>query len=220
MEPVDFGDLCMIIDFSARGGRGEAVMACPARTATARQVTAMALHARGLVSVAMDEGAAFRRGLKYMAAEITPGRGASDYLASIEAASCDGTGISAADRALTIRTAGNPKATARDFRCPGHVMPMVVDPECEDAPSLPALACRHSRQSWGSEVVAWCSVLDEDGELAGSDHALALARRLSLPVVPAKSIVHRRRIDQRRPARPAPVLPWIAPVHAPSNYLL
>ncbi|MGG2383082.1 3,4-dihydroxy-2-butanone-4-phosphate synthase, partial [Salmonella enterica] len=83
-----------------------------AATLTEAQANRMASLGRGLLSVTLDLAAAFRLGIQPMAGTQLPDDGAPVYLASIEVADCPGSGISAADRALTIRTAADPNARA------------------------------------------------------------------------------------------------------------
>jgi 3,4-dihydroxy 2-butanone 4-phosphate synthase/GTP cyclohydrolase II len=101
------------------------------------------------------------------------------YLTSIEAASCDGTGISAADRALTMRVAGDPLSGRADIRTPGHIMPILVaDHVAPEASS--GFAYQLLRRHTDYDVAAWCDILNEAGEVASAEECREFADRHGL----------------------------------------
>lgn len=159
------GELAILIG----GGRG--IFAARAATLTEAQANQMARLGRGLLSVTLDLAAAFRLGIQPMAGTQLPDDGAPVYLASIEVADCPGSGISAADRALTIRTAADPAARAGAVVMPGHIMPLLIRRRA--GTTLPEIAAAMLAR----EAVAWCDILGEDGDLATSAYCHHLAER-------------------------------------------
>lgn len=167
------GRLVMLVD---EAGRGQGILIGVAALMCEETACVMAIHARGLLSVTVGVSAAFRLGLRRM-----PGaaRAETEYLASIEAARCLGTGISAADRAMTMRTAGARNATEDDLVSPGHVMPLLVR-EGRPPATLPEIAHAIVTRRCGYPAASWCDVLNEAGDLASCEECLDLARRLGV----------------------------------------
>lgn len=177
LDDLAEGRIILLIDDA--GGDCGAMVALAARMSAAN-VTTMAVHARGLVSIVLGEGAALRRGFTLQQGSRFDATTASLQLVSIEAADCDGTGISAQDRAQTIRAAGRPNAAPTDFRSPGHVFPVVVRTDRHFPANLPQWAEALVRQAGGTMVAAYCDVLDEEGELASAADCATLAAALGL----------------------------------------
>ncbi len=177
LDDLAEGRIILLIDDA--GGDCGAMVALAARMSAAN-VTTMAVHARGLVCIVLGEGAVLQRGFALQQGSRFDAKTASLQLVSIEAADCDGTGISAHDRAQTIRAAGRPDAAPADFRSPGHVFPVVVRTDQHFPASLPQWAEALVRQVSGTMVAAYCDVLDEEGELASAEDCAALAAALGL----------------------------------------
>lgn len=166
------GRLALVLD-EVRD-RGDLVAV--ARLLTADAVNSMTRHGRGLVSAAITPE---QRDLLDL--PVMPG--SATALASVEASTGVDTGISAADRALTIRTLADPSSTPQALVCPGHVVPLVAaaggllsrSGRIEAAVDVARLA--------DSPAAAICEVLDEDsGDLAGADQVRALGERIGIPV--------------------------------------
>ncbi len=123
LDDIRAGRMVVILDDEDRENEGDLIMA--ASHVRPEDVNFMARHARGLICLAITPERAERLALKPMVADNrTPYRTA--FTVSIEAARGVGTGISAADRAHTIRTAVAVDAKAEDLVQPGHVFPLVA----------------------------------------------------------------------------------------------
>ena len=94
-----------------------------AETASAESVAFLVTHSTGYLRVAIPEAAAQRMGLPLMVPWEPAGTG---YTVTVDAASCSGTGISATDRAHTIRLLAASSTQRADFTRPGHVAPVQV----------------------------------------------------------------------------------------------
>ena len=160
----------------------EAVVVCAAARITPETINFMATHARGLVCLAMTRDRMRKLGIPRMGDERLPTQPA--YGASIEARYGVSTGISAADRATTIRAAVTVAASPADLVMPGHVTPievanggtLVMAHLSEAASDLIVLA------GLGPEAVL-CDVLNAAGDLAGTAELEIFARQHQLPVV-------------------------------------
>src|SRR5688500_4501035 len=119
------GETVILVDDEDRENEGDLVFA--AEFVTPEKVNFLAKHGRGLICMPLTEEHAARLGLKPMV-EQNRSRHGTNFTVSIEAAEGIATGISAADRALTIKIAASDKSTAADIVQPGHVFPLVAHP--------------------------------------------------------------------------------------------
>lgn len=185
------------IDGADRVGEGELVMV--AELADAGSVNFMARHAGGPVYVAADR--ARLDALDVQPAHTQGGtrgpRGAA-YMVSVNARGVDGTGVSAHDRALTIRTLADPGSTSADFVQPGHVTPIAAQSggvlrragHTEGSVDLASLA--------GYQPVAvQASILDEEGELASTPYLLDFAARHGLKIATIRDLIAHRGRSER-----------------------
>ncbi len=155
-----------------------------AALATAETVNTTVTWGRGLTCFSVTAERAMALGL-VLAGEYREGYQGPILLRSVEAAECDGTGISAADRALTLRAAGAPDAGIASLKSPGHVMPAMIGYRGRQNRASADLALDLLRQLTPHDVAAWTDILDDDGEVASAAHCSALAERLGLPWVSA-----------------------------------
>lgn len=181
MRRVVDGELAVLIDDQALGGAGRGIFFAAAGALSAYQVTIMALRGRGILSVAVDEDLAVRLGIPHMPRSQRIHGDEPTFLVSIEAAACLGTGISADDRALTIRVAGDPQATAESLATPGHIMPLLIRRPLGAASTLAEVAYALLQAETGRGVAAWCDILDDSGAVASAETCRALAAELRQP---------------------------------------
>ncbi|MDT3682939.1 MAG: bifunctional 3,4-dihydroxy-2-butanone-4-phosphate synthase/GTP cyclohydrolase II [Truepera sp.] len=121
LDELRAGRPIIVVDDEDRENEGDLVL--PAGRATTENVAFMIRHTGGVVCLALTEDAADRLELPPMVEHNTARRGTA-FTVTIEAKDGITTGISAHDRALTIRTAAAADATAADLSRPGHVFPL------------------------------------------------------------------------------------------------
>jgi 3,4-dihydroxy 2-butanone 4-phosphate synthase / GTP cyclohydrolase II len=125
IEAIKAGKMLILVDDEDRENEGDLVLA--ADKVTPEAIAFMANYGRGLICLTLEEAQIARLDLPMMAA---PGRSGprlgTAFTVSIEASTGVTTGISAADRAHTIRVAINPEAKPTDVVVPGHVFPLVA----------------------------------------------------------------------------------------------
>lgn len=125
IDAIRSGKMLILVDDEDRENEGDLVLA--ADNVTPEAIAFMANHGRGLICLTLTEEQIARLDLPMMAA---PGRSGprlgTAFTVSIEASTGVTTGISAADRARTIRVAINPEAKPTDVVVPGHVFPLVA----------------------------------------------------------------------------------------------
>ncbi len=181
-ETLTAGGLVVIVDPTALEGAGRGFFLQAAALATTESVNAAILHGRGLTCFSVTPEQAMRLGLM-MAGEYRADRRGPLFLRSVEAAECDGTGISAEDRALTLRAAGSPTASMASLKSPGHVVPAMTGSGATR--EVADLALEALRLLTEHDVPAWTDILDDEGEVAGTVWCQALAGELGLACLSA-----------------------------------
>jgi 3,4-dihydroxy 2-butanone 4-phosphate synthase/GTP cyclohydrolase II len=164
IEDIRNGKMVIVVDSPDRENEGDLCMA--AEFVTARDINFMARHGRGLICLTLTPERCDELELRPMVPNNETPYGTA-FTVSIEAREGIATGISAADRAHTIRVAVDPLKGARDLIHPGHVFPLRARPggvlertgQTEASVDLARLAgCRPSG------VI--CEVMKEDGTMA------------------------------------------------------
>jgi 3,4-dihydroxy 2-butanone 4-phosphate synthase/GTP cyclohydrolase II len=195
----------VMVDDDDRENEGDVCI--PAANITAEQVNFMAVHARGLICLTLPPAQVARLGLAQMAPDGGEEYGTA-FTVSIEAAEGVTTGISAADRAHTMRVASAPGATPADIVQPGHVFPLRARPggvlerqgHTEGTVDLARLA--------GIEpAVAICEVMNADGTMARRDDLEVFCAEHGLALVTIADLVAYREAHPELIAEPlvAPV---------------
>ncbi|SLN35317.1 Riboflavin biosynthesis protein RibBA [Roseovarius gaetbuli] len=115
------GRMFILVDHEDRENEGDLVIA--AEFATPEAINFMAMHGRGLICLPMTSERVDRLGLPMMAVNNSS-RHETPFTVSIEAREGVSTGISAADRALTVAVAINEQNTMAALSTPGHIFPL------------------------------------------------------------------------------------------------
>jgi len=119
------GRMVVVMDDEDRENEGDLVMA--AEAVRAEDINFMARYGRGLICLTLTRDRCRQLRLPLMVSD-TDAAHATNFTVSIEAAEGVTTGISAHDRAHTVRTAVRPDARAEDLRQPGHIFPLMAQP--------------------------------------------------------------------------------------------
>ena len=120
------GEIVILVDDEDRENEGDLVFA--AEFVTPEKINFLAKHGRGLICMPITEEHAERLGLRPMV-EQNRSRHGTNFTVSIEAAEGIATGISAHDRALTVKVAARREREAPKTSCsPGHVFPLIAQP--------------------------------------------------------------------------------------------
>jgi len=189
------GRVIVVVDDEDRENEGDFVVA--AEHATAETINFLSKHGRGLVCFAATRERLRALDLGPMVAENTAPLGTS-FTVSVDAAAGTTTGISAHDRARTVRVLIDPAARPRDLARPGHVFPLQAQPGgvLQRAGHTEAVVdlCRLAGLSPAGVL---CEILDEDGSMARLPRLREMADRFGLLVVSiADLIAHRRRHEK------------------------
>ena len=125
LEELRAGRMVVIVDDEDRENEGDLIMA--AELVRPSDINFMVTHARGLVCLSLTRERCAQLGLPPMVQSNTSSHH-TNFTVSIEAAEGVTTGISAYDRAHTVRTAVRPNATPADLAQPGHIFPLAANP--------------------------------------------------------------------------------------------
>lgn len=122
LEELKKGHLIMVTDDPDRENEGDLI--CAAEFATTENINFMATYGKGLICTPMCAELADRLGFRPMVTDNTDSHETA-FTFSVDHVNTT-TGISAKERALTIRECVNPKSKPEDFRHPGHTFPLVA----------------------------------------------------------------------------------------------
>ena len=180
IEDIRLGKMVIILDDHDRENEGDFVMAADA--VTAESINFMALYGRGLICAPISIEIAERLNLHPMVSSNTATHETA-FTISIDAKLGISTGISARDRAHTVKLLVNEKSIADDFSRPGHIFPLIAKSggvlkrrgHTEAAIDLSTLAGFKS-----AGVI--CEILREDGEQARGSELFEVARRFNLKI--------------------------------------
>ena len=174
------GRMVIIVDDEDRENEGDLVMA--ASTVTAPDINYMSLYGRGLICLTLTPEHCRRLRLPLMVADTNVQR-STNFTVSIEAAEGVTTGISAHDRAHTIRVAAAPGARPEDLRQPGHVFPVMAQPGgVLSRAGHTEAGCDLARLAGLPPSAAIVEILNEDGSMARRPHLEKFAAERGLKI--------------------------------------
>src|SRR5919197_2250955 len=185
------GNIVILVDEEDRENEGDLVFA--AEFVTPEKINFLARHGRGLICMPLTVEHANRLGLKPMV-EQNRSRHGTNFTVSIEAAEGISTGISAHDRALTIKVAAAANATPEDIVQPGHVFPLIAQrggvlvraghtEACCDLARLAGLA----------PTAVLCEIMREDGTMARLPDLVLFAAEHGLKIGTIAELIEYRR---------------------------
>jgi len=192
LEDIKKGNMVIVLDDEDRENEGDFLMA--ADKVTPEKINFMVKNGGGLVCMPITEEIAkklnFHLMVEYLSnTEMTKCR----FTISVDAREHVGTGISATDRATTIKKIVDDKSTASDFVRPGHIFPLIAKEggvlvrsgHTEAAVDL-------ARMAGFTEAGAICEVLKDDGTMARFPDLLKIAKKFNLKIITIKDLIEYR----------------------------
>ncbi|SDS14895.1 3,4-dihydroxy-2-butanone-4-phosphate synthase [Opitutus sp. GAS368] len=193
IQTIAAGGLIIVTDDEGRENEGDLLMA--AEKATPELVNMMIRHARGLICVPMAEPQLKRLGINPMVQQNREAHRTA-FTVSVDAAEGITTGISAFDRARTIRLLADPATRSDELVQPGHIFPL-----CSRAGGVLERA-GHTEAAVDFAALAGlrpagviCEILSDDGKMARLPELIEFKRRHGLPLVSIAALIeyrHRR----------------------------
>ncbi|MBI2444691.1 MAG: bifunctional 3,4-dihydroxy-2-butanone-4-phosphate synthase/GTP cyclohydrolase II [Candidatus Magasanikbacteria bacterium] len=191
LAEIKRGQVVIVVDDEDRENEGDFVIA--AEHATPEVINFMATHGRGLICAPLTAARCRELKLPLMAEEGgAPARTA--FTVSVDARHSEvTTGISARDRALTIRQLLNPATKPEDLLRPGHIFPLIAKAggvlrragHTEAAVDLARLAGL-------APAGVICEIMNADGSMARRLELAALARQLNLKIISIQQLIQYR----------------------------
>ncbi len=190
VSAIAAGEMVVVTDDASRENEGDLVMA--ASKVTPESVNQMLLHGRGLICIPLMTSQLTHLGINSMVANNRESH-RTDFTVSVDAARGITTGISAYDRAKTIRVLADPNARPEQLAQPGHVFPLRARPggvleragHTEAAVDLASLAGLHP-----SGVI--CEILNGDGSMARLPELIKFKRKHGLKLISIASLIEYR----------------------------
>jgi 3,4-dihydroxy 2-butanone 4-phosphate synthase/GTP cyclohydrolase II len=188
------GRIVVLVDDEDRENEGDLVFA--ADFVNAEKVNFLATHGRGLICMPVTEAHAARLGLRPMVAENRSRHG-TNFTVSIEAAEGIATGISAHDRALTIKVACAERSTAADIVQPGHVFPLIA----QDGGVLvraghTEACCDLARLAGLTPAAVLCEIMRGDGSMARLPDLMQFAAEHKLKIGTIADLIEYRSANE------------------------
>jgi 3,4-dihydroxy 2-butanone 4-phosphate synthase/GTP cyclohydrolase II len=180
IEDIKMGKMVIMLDDYDRENEGDFVMAAEAVTPEA--INFMALYGRGLICAPVTKDLALKLDLHPMVASNTATHETA-FTVSIDATEGITTGISASDRAYTIKLMMQENSKAKDFSRPGHIFPLIAkDGGVLKRRGHTEAATDLARLSGFQPAGVICEILREDGEQARGPELFEVARRFHLKI--------------------------------------
>ena len=195
VEAVHRGEILVVVDDEDRENEGDFVMA--AERVSSEAVNFMAKRGRGLVCAPLTNDRADALGLELMVTDNTALHETA-FTVSVDAKAGTTTGISASDRAETIRALVDPSTRPTDLARPGHVFPLrAKDGGVLRRAGHTEAAVDLARLAGLAPVAVLCEVIDDDGTMARLPRLLEIAAENDLPIITIESLIQYRRRKEK-----------------------
>ena len=187
IQDIQEGKMVILVDDEDRENEGDLTMA--AEKVTPEAINFMAKYGRGLICLSLTPERVQELNLPMMS-EVNTSSFGTAFTVSIEAAKGVTTGISAADRAVTIRAAIDPESKPADLARPGHIFPLKAKGggvlqragQTEGSVDLARLAGLYP-----SGII--CEIMNDDGTMARMPDLVKFAEKHGIKIVTIKSLI-------------------------------
>jgi 3,4-dihydroxy 2-butanone 4-phosphate synthase / GTP cyclohydrolase II len=180
IEDVKNGKIVIILDDESRENEGD--LLCAADLITPEIVNFMASKGKGLICLPMSANLCSKYDLQMMT-NNNKAANRTAFTVSIEAAEGITTGISAADRAHTIKTAVDNKSVASDIVQPGHIFPLkAMDGGVLSRAGHTEAACDLAKLAGLQSAGVICEIMNEDGTMARRDDLIKFGKEHEIKV--------------------------------------
>ena len=174
------GKMFILVDDESRENEGDLVI--PASKITPRSINFMAKHGRGLICLALNQNQVNKLNLSLMSPSNNS-RTQTAFTVSIESKKGVTTGISAHDRAHTIKTAIKKNAKPKDIVSPGHVFPLVSkNGGVLVRAGHTEASVDVSKLSKSGPAAVICEIMNNDGTMAKGKQLFYFAKKHNLKI--------------------------------------
>ena len=180
IDDVKKGKMVIIVDDESRENEGDLI--CAADLVTPEIINFMASKGKGLICLPMSNDLCKKYDLQMMTSNNRAANKTA-FTVSIEAADGITTGISAADRAHTIKTAVDEKSTPSDIVQPGHVFPLkAMKGGVLSRAGHTEAACDLAKLAGLQPAGVICEIMNEDGTMARRDDLIKFGKENNIKV--------------------------------------
>jgi len=194
IEDIRQGKMVILMDDEDRENEGDLVIA--AEMVRADDINFMATHARGLICLTLSRERCEQLNLPLMV-QSNGAQFSTNFTMSIEAAEGVTTGISAADRAHTVRTAVKADAKPEDIVQPGHIFPLMAQPGgVLSRAGHTEAGCDLARMAGFSPASVIVEIMNDDGTMARRPDLEKFADKHSLKIGTIADLIHYRTANE------------------------
>jgi len=204
LAAIAAGQMVVVVDDADRENEGDLILA--AERATPVALAFMIRHTSGVVcaSVTPQRLDALRLPLMVAANEESHG---TAFTVTVDYRHGTSTGISAADRAATLRALADSRAVAVDFARPGHVFPLRARPGgVLERPGHTEAAVDLARLAGLQPCGVLCELVNDDGSMARPPELDRFARNHALPIITIADLIAHRRVREAPADSRSPVV--------------
>lgn len=195
IDDIRRGKMIIVVDDEDRENEGDLVMA--AEKITPEAVNFMTTHGRGLVCVPLTTNRLAELDLNPMVNNNTARLG-TRFTVSVDAFDGTTTGISAHDRAITIRKLVNPATKPSDLGRPGHIFPLqAVDGGVLRRAGHTEASVDLARLAGLAPAGVLCEIMDEDGTMARVPALMKMARQFGLKIITVHELIKYRNHEEK-----------------------
>ena len=195
VEDIRLGKMVILMDDEDRENEGDLVMA--AEQVRPEDINFMATHARGLVCLTLSEERCRLLDLPLMVSQ-NGAQHSTNFTLSIEAAEGVTTGISAADRAKTIRAAVARNADKHSIVQPGHIFPLMAQPGgVLSRAGHTEAGCDLARLAGYEPAAAIVEIMNDDGTMARREDLEVFAQQHELKMGTIADLIHYRSVTEK-----------------------
>ncbi|WP_430510627.1 bifunctional 3,4-dihydroxy-2-butanone-4-phosphate synthase/GTP cyclohydrolase II [Gottfriedia solisilvae] len=194
IEDLKKGRIVIVCDDEDRENEGDFVVI--GEYATPENINFMATYGRGLICVPISEEIANQFELNPMVTENTDTHGTA-FTVSIDHHTST-TGISAFERSNTVLQLLKEEGSAKDFRRPGHMFPLIAKSGgVIERPGHTEAAVDLARLSGSKEVGVICEIMNDDGTMARVPELIDIAKKFQLKMITIKDLIDYRQQNER-----------------------
>ncbi|MGR9156985.1 3,4-dihydroxy-2-butanone-4-phosphate synthase [Rhizobium leguminosarum] len=187
ISAIASGKMVVVVDDQNRENEGDIVVAADA--VTPETIAFMMTHARGLVCIAMEGERLDTLDIPLMVPNNTESHKTA-FTVSVDYLKGTTTGISAADRAATVRALVDDRAKPDEFARPGHIFPLRANPRgVLGRPGHTEAAVDLARLAGRVPAGVICEVANDDGTMSRLPELTLFAERHNLPLVTIEDLV-------------------------------
>ena len=209
IQDIKKGKIVIVVDDADRENEGDMIMA--AEKVTPDSINFLSKHARGLICVPMTKKRIEELNLEPMV-KVNTAKLGTRFTISVDALHNTTTGISAHDRAETIKNLIDPETKPDDLARPGHIFPIqALDGGVLARAGHTEATVDLARLAGLYPAGVLCEIMDEDGSMARLPKLIQRAKEFQLKVISVKDLIEYRRKTER-------LVKQVVTVKFPSRY--